>query len=43
MPRHNEVTREHDPTAWPGPVGWWYVPMIWLVVLFAAALAWSFN
>jgi hypothetical protein len=43
MPKHHEVPRENDATAWPGPVGWWYVPLIWFVVLFVAALAWSFN
>jgi hypothetical protein len=24
---------------WPGPVGWWYIPLIWLIVLLVAALA----
>jgi hypothetical protein len=26
--------------SWPGPVGWWYIPLIWLIVLLVAALAW---
>jgi hypothetical protein len=26
--------------SWPGPVGWWYIPLIWLIVLLVAALGW---
>jgi hypothetical protein len=26
--------------SWPGPVGWWYIPLIWLIVLLLAALGW---
>lgn len=44
MPKQDEdEARLRGAPGWPGPVGWWYLPLIWLVVLAAAVLAWSFT
>lgn len=43
MPQSDEDMRWQRAAAWPGPVGWWYLPAIWLVIVLIAALAWSFN
>jgi hypothetical protein len=43
MPKQLDDTRPYENTAWPGPTGWWYLPLIWLVVVLVAMLAWSFN
>jgi hypothetical protein len=29
--------------AWPGPVGWWTIPLVWLLVLMVAMIAWSYH
>ena len=43
MPKQYDDLPKRGTVSWPGPVGWWYVPLIWLVVAFVAALAWTFN
>jgi hypothetical protein len=43
MPKQHDDSPVHDPASWPGPVGWWYVPLIWTVVALAAALIASFG
>lgn len=40
---HPDGGRVFETLSWPGPVGWWYFPLFWLVALLFAALAWSFN
>jgi hypothetical protein len=30
-----------DTVSWPGPVGWWYIPLIWTIIAVAAALYWT--
>lgn len=40
---HADGWRAFEALSWPGPVGWWYFPLFWLVALLFATLAWSFN
>lgn len=40
---HPDGGRALDALSWPGPVGWWYFPLFWLVALLFAALAWCFS
>ena len=41
--KHDEHKRMPAVDGWPGPVGWWYLPSIWAIVLFVAALAWALK
>jgi hypothetical protein len=43
MAKQYDDPSERGTVSWPGPVGWWYIPLIWLVVVLAVVLAWSFN
>ncbi len=38
-----EETLPHSAVAWPGPVGWWYIPLFWLVVVLVTVLFWALN
>lgn len=43
MPKPEDDARWSTASTWPGPVGWWYIPLIWLVIVLVATLAWSYT
>jgi hypothetical protein len=36
MAKQYDDPSERGTVSWPGPVGWWYIPLIWLVVVLAS-------
>jgi hypothetical protein len=41
--KHDGDRRAPAVDGWPGPVGWWYLPSIWAIVLLVAALGWALK
>lgn len=40
MAKHDDSMHSDAAAAWPGPAGWWAVPLFWSVAVSVAALLW---
>ena len=43
MRKHDKDRGVHALYGWPGPVGWWYLPLIWAIIALVAGLAWALR